>query len=180
MANEHLFDEGLDPRAPAGVPPAAADELGLLDRAQDPTPFVIDSPEPAPLGRSYAYDFIQHAFLGDEQGITATRGLDTLALWIEKTLHTPRGGAAAVDPDFGLEGLEDVLDGGSFDAGQMAALEDRITDALMIHPRISAVEDFDAEYEPGDDAVFVSFTVTPEGEDVEDLVLEQIPVPIGA
>lgn len=176
-------DEGFELLPPETEPPDAGAELALEDElAAGADDLAIDVPEPPPLGRSYAYDFIEHGFVPSQAGgPLPTHGLETLAVWGEKCLRTRRGENPACDPDFGMDLMpQDLLDGGPFDASAMAEYEADIRRALLVHPRIVDVDSFAVEYAEGDDAVAVSFRVIPEGDDLDDLDFDRLPLPLGA
>lgn len=182
-ADPSTQDEGFELIPPETEPPDADAELALeADLASGDDATVVEPPDPPPLGRSYAYDFVAHRLMpGQAGGPLMTYGLETLAVWVEKCLRTRRGENPAVDPDFGLELMpEDLLDGGPFDAGAVTEYEDAVRRALLVHPRIVDVDSFTVDYTPGDDAITVSFRVIPEGDDLDDLDFDQLPLPLGA
>jgi hypothetical protein len=181
----NLLDEGFELVPPDSDPPDAQAELDLEDAlaSGDDVSFAITEDAPPPLGRSYAWDFIEHRVVpGQAGGPLMTYGLDTLATWIEKCLRTRRGENPAVDPDFGVEIMpSDLLDGGPFDGGAIAEYEDSVKRALLVHPRIADVE-FGAgsvSYTDGDDAVFVNMRVIPEGDDLDELTVDNLALPLG-
>jgi hypothetical protein len=169
----------------AAIPPAGPafdveEELELEDALTGARPVVLAQAPPAPLGRTPAYDFVNGRFLPrGAGGPVMLRGLDALGQWVVKCLHTDRGGALAVHPDFGLEGASDLLDGGPFDESASAELYDRVQQALLVHPRITSVEEWQVDYEAGDDFIRISFRVVPEGDDEGDLTFDDFPLPIG-
>jgi phage baseplate assembly protein W len=141
---------------------------------------VIDE-QPPPLGRSWAFDFDSGSFLwGTGQGPLETRGLATLRGWIEKCLYTPRG-LAIHPPDYGVEDLDEVIGMSVAEAGS-AGLEDRIREALLFHPRIQDVTDFDAfagtAENDDDDVLYVSFTVVTDDGDLENF--DALPLGVSA
>lgn len=176
------LDEGFSPIPPSTVPPDPAAELALeedLAAGQGLTTVDIDSPPP-PLARSYAYDFIQHRLIpGQAGGPLMTRGLDTLATWIEKCMRTRRGENPAVDIRFGMDLMpEDLIDGGPFDAGAMAELDSAIRRALLVHPRIVDVDEFTTVYDDND-TVYRTFRAIPEGDELDPVTFD-LPLPLGA
>jgi len=159
-------------------PALPADQLTLLDQLADPNVTEPQAPEPQPIGRSYLYDFqLRQLVPSPAGGPVMTYGLDSLRAWIAKTLLTDRAAAPVhMNNDYGLDGANEFLDGSTFDSGASAALEARVRDALMMHPKISEVRDWHATYTPGDDALFVSFTVVPEGDDGDPLQVTRYPL----
>ncbi len=153
----------------------AAQEAGLLasDSLESPS-IILESPPPASIGKSYAFDFAHgHFYPNVSGGVQATVGLTTLRYWVEKCLNTPKGAFPIHDDDYGLEGMDEII-GRQFDAGTVANLGQWVTDALLYHPNISRVVGFQAAQDPSDETLFVSFTVvTDQGDTVafEDLSL---------
>lgn len=143
----------------------------VLLSPDDEADLVIAESPPAPLGRSWAFDFDKGTFLRNGgRGPLETRGLATLRSWIEKCLYTDRGAHPVSPPEYGVDGLTDII-GDPMNEGVVAGLEERIRDALLFHERITDVRDF-AHYlgsvEGGDEEiVYISFTVlTDAGEEI--------------
>ena len=152
-----------------------------ITAAEDLPPFddttledlVVDEPEPEPVGKSWAFDFITGQFFyAAAQGPMTTWAGITLRYWIEKCLRTPRGALPIHDPGYGVEGLSRMV--GRGDEEMLADLEPRVRDALLFHPRISEVTDFVAEYDPDEEYVEVSFTVITDEEGFEELTVSQL------
>jgi hypothetical protein len=178
-------DTGFDLLPVVNDPPEPLEELSLLDQLADPSTLPPATPEPTPLGRSYAYDIANRTFLASPSGgPLMTYGADTLKAWIEKAMLTERGAAPVHRvPDYGMDGAYDFIDGGPFDAGAAGELEARLRDCLTVHPRIEDITNFAVDYddgvetgEPPDDAVFVSFTVVVAGDDIDALSITRYPL----
>jgi hypothetical protein len=138
-----------------------AEELAALETLDlAPTDdLVVTEEAPPPLGRSWAFDFITKRFLSQGQhGPAETYGDDTLVFWVEKCLHTARGAHPIYPNDYGMERPFDHI-GRMMDTADYGDLEGRIHDALVFHPRIVDVTDFEANQEPDDDALFVTFRI---------------------
>lgn len=125
-----------------------------------------------PIGRSWLFD--HHSLAGASGGgfvkspgalsPLPTSDMTTLRMWIAKCLHTARGAHPACPPNYGLTPSNDLLIGGN--VGQLPSdLFDRIEEALMYHPRITACENFEFDFDPDDDIVNVTFTVVLDDED---------------
>lgn len=175
-------DEGFPVFATDTEPPDPGTELALQEdlaagvdtaEAQDATP--------APLGRSYAFDFAARRLVpGAAGGPLMTFGLDTLAVHIEKTLRQRQGENPACDKNVGVTILpEDLLDGGPFDAGAVAEYEASAVRGLLTDARIVDVAEFAVVYDEDAQATLVSFRAVPEGDDLDDLELT-INLPLGA
>lgn len=154
----------------------AAQEAGQLAEPEvsDSPPLVVESAPLPIIGKSWAFDFVQGRFMPTRTGgIVATRGRETLRFWVEKCLRTPRRAFPIYDDDYGLEGGYDLI-GGQYDPGEAADLGQRITDALLYHPRITAVTGFSAYFDPDEETLWLSFTVvTDQGDmlDFQDFVI---------
>lgn len=125
-----------------------------------------------PIGRSWAFDSrslnggVGGGFVKSPGALSPlpTSDMTTLRMWIVKCLRTARGAHPACPPSFGLTPSNDLLIGGN--VGQIPSdLFDRIEEALMFHPRITACENFDSEFDENDDIVNISFTVVLDDED---------------
>lgn len=161
----------------------AADEEGegdFIDPEDAADLVVVDEP-PAPLGLSWAFDFEASTFLrGGLGGPLETRGLATLRGWIEKCLTTARGAHVIHPPDYGVE-MPGVI-GAPMGGEAAASLEGAVRDALLFHPRITDVTEFevylgDPEDEtdptritPEDEVLYASFTVVTDDEESIDFI----------
>lgn len=172
------LDEGFSPLPALTEPLDPLAELTLESALADATSSPVDAPgPPAPLGRAPAYDFIEHRFVpGAAGGPLMTRGIATLATWVEKCLRTRRGESPAVDPGFGCDILaEDLLEeGGPFDASATAEYVAAVERALLQHPRISDVEGLSVDGSDDDDAVFITMRVVTDGDDLADLTFDRL------
>jgi hypothetical protein len=172
------LDEAFSPLPALTEPLDPAAELTLEDALADQSGPVVEAPgPPAPLGRAPAYDFVQRRFVpGVAGGPLMTRGIATLATWVEKSLRTRRGENPAVAPGFGCDILaEDLLEEGEpFDASMVAEYVAAIERALLEHPRISDVEGLSVDGSEDDDAVLLSMRVVTDGDDLQDLTFDRI------
>jgi hypothetical protein len=184
-----MSDQSFLPLTDDAIPDPDDSLDAVEDDDDDQSPFVDESDvsdivvaddAPPPLGLSWAFDFQAGTFLlNGGHGPLETRGLATLRGWVEKCLMTARGAHPIHPPDYGVEGLLEVIGEAASD-GVAGDLEDRIRDALLFHPRISDVTDFDAymgdpeeddEHDSADDeTLFVSFTVVTDDEDILEFV----------
>lgn len=174
-------DEGFE-IVPAGVEPVgAAEELALQDVLAAGSADVVERQAPPPLGRAPAYDFAERRFVpGQAGGPLTLTGMSQLAQWVEKCLRTRRGENPAVDPDFGVTILgEDLLDGGVLDDSALGEAYEDWEQALLVHPRISAVEAMTISAHPDDDFILFTTRVTPEGLGDEVLAIDELLLPIG-
>jgi hypothetical protein len=171
--SENLFEQ--DTQTPVLLPeqtdPLVPDDAFTryeesLDDRPDATDLIVAPEEPPPLGRGWAYDFVNHQFVQSpgQHGPLATHGTGTLSVWIEKCLRTARGELPIYSDGFGLDSPADFF-------GMNAALfptdlfAERVRDALTQHPRIADVTDLAVQFDDTEEYVAVSFTVvTGEGD----------------
>ena len=155
---------------PAADPPispeaALADVTSLLTPQADLTL----APAPTyPLGRSWAFDWDRRRFVSG-RGPLQTHGRATLRHWIAKCLQTERGAFAIHPPDYGVDGLEDLI---GEPLVESLEVEDRVREALLFHPAITDVTDFVMWTDEDLEALFVSFTVITDSAD--DLMLDAL------
>lgn len=155
--NDFSAELQLIPSSGDQITPDAELELAIAQLSSD-TP---NQPAPAfarPFGRGWAFDF--HAGLFARYGTAPAdvSGLDQLRVWVEKTILTSRYSGGIFSDQYGTEDV-DVI-GGQYDPAVLADLAAAITEALLVHDRITAIEDFSFEQpDPLDDYVLVSFSV---------------------
>lgn len=149
----------------------AEEELAAAEHALDDESDVTVEvePEPVPIGRGIAFDFATNRVVLGGHGPLETRRDASIRTWIHKCLLTHEG-AHPIHPDgYGLpNALSEYLGDPLPDLGQ---LERDISDALLFHPSITEVRDFEAvlhEVEGGDAAVEVRFVAEiDDGSDLE-------------
>lgn len=149
--------EAFDDSADFELLPASAAEVIDVDRQLDaaeasaldePLAAVTVAPPVIPFGRTAPFDFATGRFvrLGDG-AIPWVRGKSALREWVGVVLHTGRGGCPLYSDEFGFERLEDYL--GDVDPSeQMATLEERLRDSILVHDRVQDLDDYEAEFDP--------------------------------
>jgi Protein of unknown function (DUF2634) len=154
---------GTDPFVPASPVPVDPDdalaelEADFEDLTTPPDVIVVPEDSP-PIGRSWGFDFLGGGFrIGSSAAPVGTYDLSTLIQWCEKALRTSKG-SPIHPPGYGMDD-PDVLLGQVIDGAPVAALQAQIRSALLFHPRISNVQDFSFDYDPGDEWVAVGFSV---------------------
>lgn len=114
--------------------------------------------EPQPYGRGWAFDFTgTRDFVKHGQGPARARGIENLKVWIEKTLRTARFAHVIYGDDYGIDTVE--LIGRPLSPELVGQYGTAVTAALLVHDRISSVEDFAFSADPGTDLLEVTFTV---------------------
>jgi hypothetical protein len=136
---------------------------------------VIGIPEPPPIGRGWAFDFLAGEFLLNGSAPAEVSGLDQLRMWIEKTLRTARFAHPIYSESYGMEEPDQLI--GEVYEGELAgAYQEAIVDALTVHDRIAAVDGFYFEHDPSDEALFVTFTVTLDSDDEDTIQVSSLPL----
>lgn len=156
-----LIPETLLPNdVPPLTPQDIIDALGEALDGSQPDLFIEDALSP-PFGRSWRYDFLDFKWErpGQGQGPSETLGLETLTQWVYKCLITDRGAHPIHPPGYGMvrpfDAVSEAMSGVPFES-----LQSRVTDALIYHPRITDVRDFDVvSDDPDDEVIEISFTV---------------------
>lgn len=128
-----------------------------LDAALAP---VVDTGTDAtiPFGKSWRFDFVAGQFVKDGTAPQATYELDSLIMWVEKTSRTARYAHPIYSDEYGVEDPDELI-GQQVDEALLTAYEDGLTDALLVHDRIVAVEGFNFSQDPFDEVLYASFTV---------------------
>lgn len=165
-----MSTRSFDLLQPEGDALSAIDALAAAESDVD----IIELLEPREprVGRSWLLDFESKSFVtASNGGPVSTNGEATLHQWAEKALRTEQGSYDIHPELYGLEGLRELI-GASADDPALADAERRIRSALLMHPRIVEIEDYNPEYDPENEALYVSFVmVTDEG--------SRIPMEIG-
>jgi hypothetical protein len=126
-------------------------------------PVVDTDPDaPIPFGKSWRFDFVAGQFVKDGTAPQETYELDSLIMWIEKTARTARYAHPIYSDQYGVE-EPDALIGQQADDALLSAYEDGLTEALLVHDRIVAVEGFGFSQDPFDEVLYASFTVIVDG-----------------
>lgn len=115
---------------------------------------VTVEPPPAPVGRSWAFDFTTKRFVMAGHSPIETRRTQTLRYWIEKCLRTPQGGVSIEPADYGFDDPTNIF-GDQFDSADIATLEERVREALLFHPSITGIEEFVVEQSTEDEEVLL-------------------------
>jgi hypothetical protein len=154
---------------PGDDEPATPDEeFENFERSveDEPSDVIVALDDKPPLGRSWAFNFGTPQGFENKpggKGPTQTFGLDTLRHWIDKVMHTDRGAHPIHPPEYGVEGAFAMI-GRSAESPEFASYEQRLREALLFHPRITDLTDFEVEIDPDDEVVTVTLTVTVDDE----------------
>lgn len=129
---------------------AAAGALALPD---DVTPAV--DPAPEPLGRTWQFDWEARRFVRRGQSPAETSGFGALEQWCLMAIHSARYAHAVFSDEFGMEDPDAPL--GEFAVGEILADWQRnLVDALLVHERITAIENVDVTWDPSDGTLYLN------------------------
>lgn len=142
--------------------------LGQLDITDDDE----EDAEPLPFGRGWGFDFETGQMARHGIAPVVTHDLETLRIWIEKTLRTARGAHPIYSLDYGVDDPYMGI-GSPFSAEAVGLLTDSISDALLTHDRIEEVVDIQFTGGPDSDVLFISFSVIV---DDEELTFDNVPL----
>lgn len=102
---------------------------------------------PVPFGRSWWFDFEAGRFVRAGSSPVPTTGLDSLAQWVLMVMHSARFAHSVFSDRFGMEYPDAPL--GHLDTGEMVGdFEARLRDAVLEHDRITALNSFEASFDP--------------------------------
>jgi hypothetical protein len=147
------LDYDLLPADPGLINPDLA-----LDAALAPVED-IETDAPAPFGRSWRFDFQAGQFLRDGTIPKVVYELDTLIVWIEKTLRTAQIAHPIYADEYGVDNPDELIGQTLSGEEDLSAYEESITAALTYHDRIISVEGFSFDQDPFEETVQASFTV---------------------
>lgn len=149
-------------------PMSPEEQFRLAEEDIDVRPETADvlAEPPPPIGRGWALDPNKPGFVTTPQhrGPLNTRGLETLKTWITKVLHTERGVYPIYSTEYGMTRPFDLI-GQPGSETAVADYEDRVRDALLVHPRITEVIEFRAEFDVGREEAEVWFSVITDTEE---------------
>lgn len=141
----------------------AASAAGAVAEAGEITPEA--DPAPAPFGRTWVFDFETGRFVRSGTSPLPTTGFGALEQWILMAVHTARFAHSVFSDDFGMEEPEKGI--GELRSGEMIAdYEQRLREAVLVHDRVTALENFTASYNPIEGVLTITYfeVVTDEGE----------------
>jgi hypothetical protein len=152
-------DEGVSAEADLEAAAASAlEDAGAETAAEDE--------EPArPFGRTWVFDFGKGRFVRQGGAPAETRGAGALQMWCLMAVHSARYAHRVFSDDFGMEHPEDPM-GRLLTDERVAEYAERLQEALLVHDRIVAVENFDAAFDPSQGVLLIrSFDVVTDDED---------------
>jgi hypothetical protein len=133
------------------LPDEAGDAFARAEEGVESDDLVVSvEPPPAPLGRSWAFDFSAKRFVMAGHAPVETRREQTLLYWIQKCLLTPQGGSPIEPADYGFDSPTNIF-GDQFDSSDIGTFEDRVREALLFHPSITGIENFRLEPDADDE-----------------------------
>lgn len=145
------FADAPFPLLPADDPASSPDEdlaasaAGALAPAPAATP--INAPAPIPFGKTWQFDFERGQFTHTGSSPTVVTGFSALEEWCQMAIHSARYAHEVFSDVFGMDEPDDLI--GNFAIGEaLADWQAALVDALMVHDRITSVENFDMVWDP--------------------------------
>jgi hypothetical protein len=153
-------DEGLSPseELAASIAGAVAEPGAVVPEADE---------APRPFGRSWAFDFEKGTFIRSGSSPTPVNGISSLIQWVLMTLHSARYAHRVFSDEFGMERPDDGI--GELRTAEMVSdFEQRFREAVLVHDRITALENFEATYDPTQGVLTITYfeIVTDEADNV--------------
>ncbi len=164
------------------IPPEEADpeaETAALDAAEasalpEPDEALLPEDPVEPLGRTWLFNFETGRFVRSGQAPAGVSGVGALKVWILMAIHTARGAHAVFTDAFGIED-PNLMIGAVDGASLVDEYGAQIREALLVHDRISDVEEYVAEYYPDQGVMYIeNLTILTDEE--ETLRFEGVPV----
>lgn len=114
----------------------------------------VDDDPPRPFGRTWRFDWECGQFVRAGQSPAETAGFGALEEWCLMAVHTARFAHALFSDEFGMERPESVI--GEFAVGEtLADWERHLTEALMVHDRVSSIENVQLRWDPRAGVLYV-------------------------
>lgn len=100
-------------------------------------------------GVTWEFDFAARSFVLRGRSVAQVDGDDALAQWCQTVLTIRRFSALAAPDTVGIE-IDDVIQGKIPMAAVPATISKRVSEALLIHPHIASVNNFEVIGQDGD------------------------------
>ena len=110
------------------------------------------------LGTTWAFDFEARRYVKRGAEVVKVSEEDALRQWCENALATERYTAAIYSDEFGIE-TEDIFRGEIEPNAIPATLQQRISEALQVHDRITGIRNFRSQSIANGRTYLVAFTV---------------------
>lgn len=154
-----MTDTGLpeDPSFTMVVPstaPTPDDALAAAISQALPTITTLQGSTPIPLGMTWQFDVQAGRFVTAGGQPVAVSGPDAVAMWCSMALKTARFAFRVFSNQFGIVAPESTI--GVLVTGELLAdYAEAAIDALMVHDRITDVQDFAPEWEASSRAIVI-------------------------
>lgn len=135
---------------PADAQSTPSDDLsaavaGALAVPQSTLP--VPAAVPQPLGNTWVFDFEAGQFVRAGSSPAVTSDLGALEQWCLMAIHSARYAHPVFSDEFGMEKPDAPI--GEFAQGEVLAdWQQSLVEALLVHDRVSAVEDIDLSWDP--------------------------------
>jgi hypothetical protein len=107
----------------------------------------VDEPPPQPFGLTWQFDWQAGQFVRIGQSPAQSSNLDAVAEWCQAALHSARYAHPIFSDVFGMESPDGVI--GEIAEGEaLADWQRSVVDALLVHDRITSVENISLDWDP--------------------------------
>lgn len=144
------------------------DELTADQRLEATLKGLVPSQQPdvpRPLGRGWAFDWATGQFVSHGNAPAAVSGVQQVRMWVEKTLRTARLAHLIYSDEYGTDDPFSEV-GKQFTPALAGMVARRVSEALLVHDRITAVKDFEFQGGPSEALLVVEFTVVLDQEEI--------------
>lgn len=178
------LDFELLPADDEGLSPARGLQASIAGAVAEPGAIIPEPTDaPTPFGRSWAFDFEKGRFIRAGSSPIPTAGFASLQQWILMMAHSARYAHRVFSDDFGIEHPTDGI--GELRAAELVSdYEQRLREGLLVHERVTGLENFDAAYDPSTGVLTIAYfeVVTDEEEvvPVQDVTLGRADSLVGA
>lgn len=136
---------------PADDPQSTPDQdlsAAITGALSAPLSTIPVTPEPEqPLGRTWIFDFEAGQFARAGGSPAETNGLGAVEQWCQMAIKSARFAHPVFSQEFGMEEPDSII--GEFALGEaLAEWEANLIEALLVHERITTVENFDLLWDP--------------------------------
>lgn len=115
----------------------------------------VTDPPPLPFGKTWQFDWEARRFIWRGSSPAETTGFGALAEWCLMAIHSTRYAHAVFDDEFGMENPSAPI--GEFAVGEILAdWQQHLIEALLVHDRITSVENIDLTWDPSVGLLYVN------------------------
>ena len=138
----------------------------------------VSPPTPLPIGTSWEFDFELGQFVHSGMAPQTAAGLfGALEQWCLMAIHSARYASVVFSDDFGME-MPDAPIGRLPSAETLADWRQNLTEALLVHDRVTSVENIDLAWDPSGSVLVVN-SLTVVTDEAATVTIQGLNVPTG-